>query len=81
MPRTSALGSEDYRFVRVSERGHRGLKFGYLAVYAAGARQPVPYFLTDYRLNTLVTSPLLKWLLAPLSFKIACRHLRRTPAG
>jgi hypothetical protein len=74
---------EDYRFVRAFQNaGIADFQFGYLVVYRGKARvSTVPYFLTDYRLNTLVTNPILKWLLAPLSFKVACVGHPSTDAG
>jgi hypothetical protein len=74
---------EDYRFVRAfQDAGIADFQFGYLVVYRGEARvSTVPYFLTNYRLNTLVTNPVLKWLLAPLSFKVACVGHPSTDAG
>jgi hypothetical protein len=74
---------EDYRFVRAFQNaGIADFQFGYLVVYRGEARvSTVPYFLTDYRLNTLVTNSFLKWLLAPLSFKVACVGHPSTDAG
>ena len=74
---------EDYRFVRAfQDAGIADFQFGYLVVYRDEARvSTVPYFLTDYRLNTLVTNPILKWLLAPLRLKIACVGHPSTDAG
>jgi hypothetical protein len=65
---------EDYRFVRAFQAAGIGdFCFGYLLVYRAGLRISVlPYFTTEYQLNTLVTNVWLGRLLAPLSFKVAC---------
>lgn len=74
---------EDYRFVRAfQDAGIADFQFGYLVVYRGEARvSTVPYFLTDYRLNTLVTHPFLKRLLAPLKFRMACVGHPSTDAG
>jgi hypothetical protein len=48
-------------------------RFGYLLAYRGDTRvSMVPYFLTEYRLNTLVTDRWLKRLLAPFGFRVAC---------
>jgi len=74
---------EDYRFVRAfQDAGIPDFRFRYLLVYRGEAQvSTIAYFLVDYRLNTLVTNPFLKWLLAPLSFKVACVGHPSTDAG
>ena len=69
-----AAEPEDYRFMRAYQSaGVADFRCGYLLVYRGAVRvSVVPYFTTAYRLNTLVKNPLLKRLLAPLGFKVAC---------
>jgi len=65
---------EDHRFVRAFQAAGIGdFRFGYLLVYRGDVRvSVVPYFTTEYRMNTLVTGAWLKRLLAPLHFRVAC---------
>ncbi len=74
---------EDHRFLQAFQRAGIGdFCCGYLLVYRGETRvSVVPYFTTEYRLNTLVTNPLLRWLLAPLGFKVACVGHPSTDAG
>jgi len=74
---------EGHHFIRAFQSAGIGdFRFGYLLVYRDQKRVTVvPYFTTDYRLNTLVTNPWLKRLLAPLSFKVACVGHPSTDAG
>ncbi len=74
---------EDCRFARAFQSaGIADFRCAYLLVYREESRvSVVPYFTTDYRLNTLVTNPFLKWLLAPLGFKVACVGHPSTDVG
>ncbi len=79
----AAAEPEDHRFLQAFQRAGIGdFRCGYLLAYRGKTRvSVVPYFTTDYRLNTLVTNPLLKWLLAPLGFKVACIGHPSTDVG
>lgn len=74
---------EDFRFYRAfQEAGIGDFEYGYLLACRDGAQVSiVPYFLTDYRLNTLVTNGLLKHLLASVGFKLACVGHPSTDTG
>jgi hypothetical protein len=74
---------EDYRFVRAfQDAGIADFEFGYLVFCRNGIQiSVVPYFLTDYHLNTLVTNAILKRLLAPVHFKVACVGHPSTDSG
>ena len=65
---------EDHRFLRAFRAAGIGdFRYGCLLAYRDDVRvSVVPYFTTEYRLNTLVTNRLLKRLLAPLGFSVAC---------
>lgn len=70
----AAAEPEDHRFLRAFQAAGIGdFRFGYLLVYRNEVRvSVVPYFTTEYRMNTLVTHVWLKHLLAPLRFRVAC---------
>ncbi len=74
---------EDYHFCRAfQDAAISDFQFGYLVFHRDGIRiSVVPYFLTDYRLNTLVTNTILKRLLAPLHFRVACVGHPSTDCG
>lgn len=74
---------EDHRFLRAFQAAGIGdFQFGYLLAYRDDVRvSVVPYFVTRYRMNTLVTNPFLKRLLAPFGFRVACVGHPSTDAG
>jgi hypothetical protein len=64
-------GAEYYQAVQMA--GMDDFRFGYFAVYRADRLVTVaPYFVMDFRLNTLLPNGWLKWSLNWIRFKLAC---------
>ena len=65
---------EGYRFMQTFDACQMpDFVLGYLQVRRDGALiSTLPYFLTTYRFDTMVTQPWLKAMLAPIKFQIAC---------
>lgn len=64
---------ESGEFYRATQHAIPGFDFGYLVALRAGVRIAViPYFITDFKLNTMLNEELLKHLLGGLSLRIAC---------
>lgn len=64
---------ENGEFYRATQHAIPGFVIGYLVAYQADIRIAViPYFLTDFKLNTMLQGRLLKRMLGDLSLRIAC---------
>jgi membrane protein YqaA with SNARE-associated domain len=64
-------GGDFYRVTQLG--GIPGFSFGYLVAKRAGIREAVvPYFITDFKFNTMLENSLLKRLLSGLHIRIAC---------
>ena len=64
-------GGEYYQAIQMA--GLDGFRFGYFAVYRAGRLVTVaPYFVMDFRLNTLLPNGWMKRSLNWIRFKLAC---------
>lgn len=64
---------ESGEFYRAIQHSIQGFDFGYLVALNAGVRIAViPYFITDFKLNTMLEKGLLKHIIGGLSLRIAC---------
>lgn len=64
---------ESGEFYRATQLAIPGFTFGYLVVHRAGVRMAViPYFITDFKLNTMLEEGWFKRLLGGLSLRIVC---------
>ena len=64
---------ENGEFYRASQHAIPGFVMAYLVAMRAGARVAViPYFVTDFKLNTMLDNRLLKRLFGKLSLRIVC---------
>ena len=73
---------ESGEFYRTSQHTIPGFTFGYLVGYRGGIRVAViPYFIMDFKINTMLDKGLLKSLLGWLSLRIACIGHPTTPFG
>jgi hypothetical protein len=60
-------------FYRATQHAIPGFTLGYLVAHRAGVRMAViPYFVTDYKLNTMLAEGSLKRILGRLCLRIAC---------
>ena len=64
---------ESGEFYRATQNAIPGFALGYLVAHRAGVRMAViPYFITDFKLNTMLEEGWIKRLLGGLSLRIAC---------
>lgn len=64
---------EDGAFYRATRNAMPGFSLGYLVAHRAGVRVAVvPYFITEFRLNTMLDEGRLKRVLGGLSLRVAC---------
>lgn len=64
---------ENGEFYQATQHAIPGFTFRYLVAHRAGVRiAAIPYFITDFKLNTMLAEGWLKRLLGGLSLRIAC---------
>lgn len=67
-------GAESQAFLQAFDQCTlQDFQLGYLQVYCDHqCISSMPYFVTTYKVATMVTNPLLRWLLKPLGLRVAC---------
>lgn len=74
------LGGDFYRAIGPAEIP--GFEFGYLVAWRNGVREAVvPYFVTDFKFNTMLDEGLLKKAMGDLGMRIACVGHPTAPFG